>query len=145
LSQRLSGDNSEAITPPTSSGTPQTPADLASHRLIAYLQSFGGRSPGFEYEVDGHALFVPMPGVLTVNNSDAYVNACLAGLGIIQSVRTGLTRHLDSGRLVEILPDFKPAPMPVSPVYANRRHLPLRVHVFMEWLGDVMRERLGNS
>ena len=130
-------------------GVPQTIADLAGHRLIHYVSTLGGRSPGFEY-VDTTAptgaaatLFQPMAGALTVNNSDSYLGACLAGLGIIQSPEVGLQRWIDAGRLVEVLPDYRPSPMPVSLLYANRRHLPRRVRAFMTWIEKLIRERLA--
>jgi hypothetical protein len=33
--------------------------------------------------------------------------------------------------------------MPVTLLYANRRHLPRRVQVFMHWLAGLMQSRLG--
>lgn len=84
-----------------------------------------------------------MPGALTVNNSDAYQAACLAGLGLIQAPEPGVRELLASGQLVCVLPDHIPPPMPVTLLYANRRHLPRRVQAFMDWLGAVMRERLA--
>ncbi|MFT3847306.1 MAG: LysR family transcriptional regulator [Propionivibrio sp.] len=132
-------------------GTPRTIADLAGHRLIHYVATLGGRSPGFEY-VDPTApagtmatAFQPMAGALTVNNSDSYLGACLAGLGIIQSPEIGLRRWIDEGRLVVVLPDHRPSPMPVSLIYANRRHLPRRVQVFMNWMEKQVRERLQEA
>jgi DNA-binding transcriptional LysR family regulator len=83
-----------------------------------------------------------MPGALTVNNSDAYYAACLAGLGIIQVPEAGVRLALDSGQLVELMPQYRAAPMPVSLIYANRRHQPRRVQVFMNWLESLMRPRL---
>ena len=84
-----------------------------------------------------------MAGALTVNNSDSYLGACLAGLGIIQSPEVGLQCWIDAGRLVEVLPDYRPSPMPVSLLYANRRHLPRRVQAFMTWIEKLIRERLA--
>ena len=81
-----------------------------------------------------------MQGVITVNNSDAYREACRAGLGIIQAPRVG--RYLDDDTLVEILPDYRAPSLPISLVYANRRHLPLRVKAFIEWMKTVMSERI---
>ena len=79
---------------------------------------------------------------LTVNNSDAYQQAALAGLGIIQVPRRGVQSWLDSGSLVEILPHHQPAPLPVSLLYANRRQLPLRVRRFMTWLQELLKPEL---
>jgi len=129
-------------------GTPKTLADLATHRLVHYVPTLGARSPGFEYADPAdpadpaRTLAQPMAGALTVNNSVSYLGACLAGLGITQTPEAGLRTYLMNGQLVEILPEFRPAPMPVWLVYPNRRQLPRRVQVFMTWIEELMRERL---
>lgn len=120
-------------------GTPKTLDDLAQHKLIHYTQTLGTRPTGFEYvDENGTTVTLPMAGIITVNNSDAYREACRAGLGIIQAPRSG--KYLEDGSLVEILPDFRPPPLPISLVYANRRHLPLRVKAFIEWVKQVMQQ-----
>jgi len=124
-------------------GLPLHPNDLVNHRLIHYVSTLGTRDNGFEYqEADGRSSFVTMPGALTVNNSDAYYAACLAGLGIIQVPEASVRMALDSGQLIELLPQHCAAPMPVSLIYANRRHQPRRVQVFMNWLEATIRPRL---
>jgi len=127
-------------------GTPKTLADLATHRLVHYVPILGARSPGFEY-VDpadpARTIALPIAGALTVNNSVSYLSACLAGLGITQAPEAGLRTYLMNGQLVEILPEFRPAPMPVWLLYPNRRQLPRRVQVFMTWFEKLMQERLN--
>ena len=126
-------------------GLPTHPDELAGHRLIHYVMTLGARDSGFEYQdADdaGTVKTVAMNGALTVNNSDAYYGACLAGLGIIQVPEAGMRAALDSGQLVELMPIYRSAPMPVSLVYANRRHQPRRVQVFMNWLDAIMKPRL---
>lgn len=124
-------------------GLPQTLADLARHRLVHYAGSFGSRIPGFEYVEAGETRFVEMPGALTVNNSEAYQAACLAGLGIIQAPAIGMRPLIATGQLVEVMTDFPAAPMPVSLVYAHRRHLPQRVKIFMDWLAEQLQPHLS--
>jgi DNA-binding transcriptional LysR family regulator len=68
-----------------------------------------------------------------VNNSDAYEAACLAGLGLVQAPALGVRPLIEDGSLVEVLPSFVSAPMPVSLLYANRRHQPKRVQALMAW------------
>jgi DNA-binding transcriptional LysR family regulator len=122
-------------------GTPKKLEDLAKHKLIHYAQTLGTRPLGFEYVApDGKVLCMPMEGVITVNNSDAYREACLAGLGIIQAPRVG--SYLDDGSLVEILPDHRPPPLPIALLYANRRHLPVRVRAFIEWIREVVQDTI---
>lgn len=125
-------------------GRPKTLADLARHRLVHYAPNLGTRPDGFEYlnPADGSVRTVTMEGTLTVNTTAAYEAAALAGLGIIQAPQVGLSEHLRAKRLVAVLPAWRAAPMPVSLVYANRRHLPRRVQVFMNWLAALLAPRL---
>lgn len=125
-------------------GTPQTLADLPHHRLVHYVGTLGARSPGFEYvdAASGKTRYLDMPGAVTVNNSECYQGACLAGLGIIQVPEIAVRALVQDGRLAEVLPAFRPPPMPVSLVYAHRRHLPRRVQAFMNWLAELMEQRL---
>lgn len=124
-------------------GLPQALDDLDRHALVHYVPVLGGRSPGFEWVDDaGLPRWRPMAGALTVNNSEAYLGACLAGLGIIQAPATALRPRVARGELVELLPQHTAAPMPVSLLYAHRRHLPRRVQAFMQWIGEVMAEHL---
>lgn len=124
-------------------GVPQSLEDLAGHRLIHYASVLGQRSAGFEYvDAAGQACSLPMAGTLTVNNSEAYEAACLAGAGLVQVPVPGLSDLMAQGRLVEVLPKFQAPPLPVSLVYAHRRQLPQRVQVFMNWLSEVMRPHL---
>lgn len=126
-------------------GTPKTLDELKQHRLIHYLPTLGGKCPGFEYvdpEAGGESHFLAMPGALIVNNSEAYQAACLAGLGLIQAPEAPLRPLLEQGLLVEILPEYRARPMPVSLLYANRRHLPLRAQAFMHWLSGCLQPLL---
>jgi DNA-binding transcriptional LysR family regulator len=120
-------------------GTPQALEDLARHRLVHYVPNLGAKADGWEYQRDGARLSLDMPGALTVNSTDAYSQACLAGLGLIQVPRVGVLPYLADGRLVEVLPEYRAAPMPVFLLYPHRRNLSKRVQVFMDWLAGLMR------
>ena len=113
------------------------------HFLVHYSQALGGDPPEFEYQADGDERLVPMRSLVTVNGTDAYRAACLAGLGIVQAPRLGSRAALAAGALVEILPEFVCAPMPVSLVQerASRERKPVRA--VMEWLAQVVVPLLG--
>lgn len=120
-------------------GLPQGPADLAAHHLVHYTNTLGAKPDAFEYlDAAGALVSVPMPGAVTVNNAEAYVAACIAGLGIIQVPCVGVREVLRSGLLVELLPQHVAPPMPLTLVYANRRNLSQRVRVVMDWLAQVV-------
>jgi DNA-binding transcriptional LysR family regulator len=119
-------------------GVPRDLDDLAGHKLIHYVSTLGQRPPGFEYLEGSTCRLVAMEGVLTVNSVDAYEAGCLAGLGIIQAPRVGIQPLIEQGRLVEVLPQYRAEPMPVSLLYAQRRNLSARVQIFMDWLSNIM-------
>lgn len=124
-------------------GVPLSPQDLDGHRLIGYAPLLGAPPEDFEYvDSDGTVRTRAMAFALVVNNSESYQAACLAGLGLIQAPESGLRDALARGVLVEVLPQFRAEPMPVSLLYANRRHLPKRVQAFMRWLEEVLRPHL---
>lgn len=120
-------------------GYPESLDDLSSHAMVHYATTLGVRPPGFEYVEDKHAHYIRAGGILTVNSTQTYRAACLAGLGIIQVPRIGVKEAIRQGKLIEILPQYRAMPMPVSLLYPHRRNLSRRVHLFMEWLSGVMK------
>jgi len=120
-------------------GYPENLDDLASHAVIHYAVNLGTRPQGFEFYNGDTTLWVKTGGILTVNSTETYHAACLAGLGIIQVPRVGVREALRAKKMVEILPQYRAEPMPVSLIYPHRRNLSRRVHLFMEWLTGIMK------
>ncbi|MFZ3119146.1 MAG: LysR family transcriptional regulator [Variovorax sp.] len=120
-------------------GTPHTLADLAAHRLVRYAPGLGGAPALWEYDIGDGLKTLPMASIVTVTSTDAYQDACIAGLGIIQAPSFWLWSLIDAGRLVEVLPAFRAPPMPVSLLYPHRRHLSKRVQALMDWIDGVLR------
>ncbi|WP_445990130.1 LysR family transcriptional regulator [Chromobacterium haemolyticum] len=123
-------------------GTPAGLEDLARHRLVHYVSTLGARPAGWEWRDESGSHWLAMSGSVIVNNADAYQAACLAGLGLIQAPESGVRHLLDRGELVEVLPEFRAAPMPVTLLYAHRRNLPRRARVFMDWLAEALAPHL---
>lgn len=126
-------------------GTPRTLADLAGHRVVHYAAKLGTQGAGWEYRDGDGTRLLPMKCALVVNSADAYQAACLAGLGLIQAPVLGTQRLVDDGRLVEVLPDFTPAPMPVSLLYPHRRQIAPRVQAMLNWISQVVVEYLSDA
>ena len=123
-------------------GTPRSLSDLEQHLLVHYSLAFGSGAPTFEYPEGPGYRELPMRSIITVNSADAYMAACAAGLGIIQSPRTGMAASLAAGTLVEILPELRAAPMPVSIVHGHARNVPKRVRAVMSWLAQQLEPHL---
>ncbi len=123
-------------------GTPQTLQDLAQHFIVHYSLTFGADAPSFEYK-DGNAYRdLPMQSIITVNSSDSYTAAALAGLGIIQAPRTGMLPSFAAGTLVEVLPELRCRPMPVSLVQVQGRQPRGPVRAVIAWLSQIMAPHL---
>lgn len=120
-------------------GHPLVPADLTGHFLVHYLAQLGAHPGQFTYSHQGKIIEVALPGLVTVNNVDAYEAACLGGLGIIQAPAIGFDDYLANGRLVSILTDYRAPPMEIMLMYAHRRFLPQRARVFMDWLAELVK------
>lgn len=124
-------------------GTPRSLSELSGHRLVHYGSS-GPRESGFEYlQADGSRAVLAMSGALTVNDSESYLAAALAGLGIIQQPRVGVEPLLASGELVAILPKWQAPPLPIHALYVHRRQLAPRVQAFIQWLSGILASALG--
>lgn len=121
-------------------GHPKNLNDLSNHLLVHYASTLGSKPFGFEYFEEGKYKTMKMKGIITVNNTEAYQAACVAGLGIIQAPEVGLKEAMKKGELIEILPKIKSEPMQVSLVYPHRRNLSRRVKVFMDWVDSLMQE-----
>ena len=122
-------------------GKPKNLTDLPNHRLVHYASGFGQETDGFEYFDGERSRQVKMKSLITVATIDAYKAAALAGLGICQNPRIGVRDHLKSGKLVEVLPAFRPRPSNHAKiVFPQRRSLAKRVRVFIEWMTPVLRQ-----
>ena len=120
-------------------GTPRTLADLARHHVVHYMPSLNAQGAAWEYvDADGRRRTLAMRAHVTVNGTDAYQAAALAGLGLVQSPTLGTDDLIASGALVEVMPEFRASPMPVSLMLPHRRQLAPRVQAVMAWLTQII-------
>ena len=129
-------------------GMPATPEDLVAqgHELVHYSQTWADRRPRFEWvDAEGRPHSLALPARVSVNHTDAYEVAALAGMGIVQAPCVGMRAAVAEGRLVRVLPGFDAAPLPVQLVMSQRRHTPRRVRVFMDWLTALLGAHLADD
>jgi DNA-binding transcriptional LysR family regulator len=113
-------------------GTPKTLDDLDGHRA---MDSFRPRpAPCCRSNSWSTARLSrgSGPSILSVNGAGSYAEAARLGLGIAQAPRYRFIPDLEGGRLVELLTDWCPPPMPVSLLYPRNRQLSPRVRVFLD-------------
>ncbi|MBK5395935.1 LysR family transcriptional regulator [Pseudomonas sp. TH39(2020)] len=116
-------------------GTPVHPSDLESdHQLVRYFFAGSNRRRPVEFVKGEERITVDGRYLVAVNDSNAYLAAGLAGLGVMQTLAFIVKPHLESGALVPLLEEWSPEPNPIYIVYSPNRHLSARVRVFVEWL-----------
>jgi len=127
-------------------GTPRTLADLATHRLVHYMPSLNAQGAAWDYvDAQGQRRTLPMHAQVTVNGTDAYQAAALAGLGLIQAPALGTDALVASGALVDVLPGYRAPSLPVSLMLPHRRQLAPRVQAVMAWLTQVISPLLSDT
>ena len=119
-------------------GRPRSPADLPGHCAVNYFSSRTGRDLDWEYVEGGQERTLKLRSLVSVSSSEAYLACCLAGLGLIQAPRDGLQPLLDEGVIEEVLPRWRPAPLPVSLLYPQQGRQSPRVRAFADWLVEVL-------
>lgn len=122
-------------------GVPRAPGDLAQHDGVSF-QGFAV-SPEWRYRRDSSAFSAELRPRLAVNTTDAAIQAALSDLGIIRVLSYQVADELRSGRLLALLSEFVPEPVPVSLVYPAAGLLPLKVRCFLDWAVPRLRVRMA--
>lgn len=118
-------------------GIPDSIAELSNHMCVRYIPAGQLKGPDLSFEVNNRTVGLNLRASVCVNDIEAYLGCGLRGLGIMQVPRFIGLPYLCSGELVNLLPQFAPAPVPVSVVYPHNRHLSKSVRVFVDWVADL--------
>ena len=118
-------------------GTPKHPNDLAGHRCITYFSGKPGKLLPWSFNKDGERIELQPEGFIALNDSEAYIEAGIAGLGIMQAATLWVREALASGSLEHVLPDWKPDALPICVMYPQSRQLSTKVRVFVEWIEEL--------
>jgi DNA-binding transcriptional LysR family regulator len=117
-------------------GAPATPGELSRHNALTYAYSASLRVWRFT-DAAGTVHDVRVTGNLHANSGDALRAAAIAGLGILYEPDFLLGSALRAGQLVRVLPDYTGAGGEIWAVYPSRRHLSLKVRLFVDHIAAV--------
>lgn len=126
-------------------GAPARPEDLAEHETIDYVDASLGRGFDWEFEPppgEGRTGLVTVParGRLVCNNTDAALEAVLAGFGVVHEMDFVLRPLFAQGRLVPVLPRWRSPPYELVALWRPARPVPPRVAAFVAFLADAVRD-----
>ena len=114
-------------------GTPATPADLTRHQCLT-LSSDASQTRGWAFVVDGEVTHLRPGGRLDCSDGQVLHRWCVQGLGIAWRSTWEVEGDIAAGRLVPLLEDFAAPPNGIYAVFAQRRHLPLRVRLWIDFV-----------
>ena len=112
-------------------GMPKNPAELAAHNCLSLGQQRGWtlrQTPG------GEVASRKVSGTFECNDGAVLHEWALAGKGLAWRSMWEVGDDLRSGRLVSLLEDHAAPAVGIYAVFPQRRHLPLRVRLFIDQL-----------
>jgi DNA-binding transcriptional LysR family regulator len=114
-------------------GRPQQLSELAQHSCVRHvLYQFGDEWHFADRK--GVPAMVRVSGNLVSNSGDMLRRAALHGVGIWLAAGFLVHDDLESGRLIRLLPEYRPVEFAMSAVYPHRHHLSAKVRTFIDLL-----------
>jgi len=114
-------------------GAPRTPAELANHNCFTY-EYVTPRNVWRFRDRSGAEQAVRVSGTLHSNNGDLLAEVAARDGGIVFEPAFIVGPDVRAGRLVPLLQDYVPPPVPIYAVYPSRKHLSAKVRRFVEFL-----------
>lgn len=115
-------------------GTPQTPEELKGHDCPLYSNVPAARQ--WRFTKDGKTETVRVDGVLMSNSGIMQLESALQGLTVSALPRFFVHEALEEGTLVELLEDWGKPESHLYALYPDRRLLPVKVRVLIDFLAD---------
>jgi DNA-binding transcriptional LysR family regulator len=113
-------------------GTPQSLAELASHRCSAFRSPGSGRVVPWRVKVDGATTDHQVTPTMCVNDEALETDAVLAGHVIGQLTAIAAAAHIRAGRLVPLLTEHVVESASAFLYYGSRAAQPVRVRAFID-------------
>jgi len=122
-------------------GQPKVPRDLMRHNCIGIRQ--GDEAYGLWRLSTGRGArqrteAIKTRGSLTTNDGEIAVRWALDGHGIVMRAEWDINRYLRSGRLVQVLPQYRTPGADIYAVYPQRYQLSTRVRAFTDFLAQAL-------
>ncbi len=114
-------------------GIPATPSDLMRHQCLT-LSSDASQTRGWAFVANGEVTHLRPSGRLDCSDGQVLHNWCLQGLGLAWRSTWEVEDDVAQGRLQVVLEDFAAPPNGIYAVFPQRKHLPLRVRLWIDFI-----------
>ncbi len=122
-------------------GVPKEPGDLIDHDCITIDDVAAQRT--WQFAKGNRQIDTPIRSRLRVTDSEAAIEAAIAGGGIARVMSYKMEAARRVGTLVPMLENFELAPLPMHIVYAERKPMPLKLRAFLDWVTPQLKDRLS--
>ena len=119
-------------------GQPKHPSEVAHLPCIEFYDAANGRAFEWEFRNAQELLSVEPRSRLLVSDVGAMLGACEAGVGIAQIMSLGSSHRLESGKLVDLFPDWPGELFPLYALYPSRQHRAAKVRAFVDFTVEVL-------
>jgi DNA-binding transcriptional LysR family regulator len=113
-------------------GAPTTLAELGDHNCLAI--SSDGSQRGWTFRQNGKNVVLKVNGNMVCNDGEVLHDWALSGKGIAWRSMWEVGSEIESGKLVTLLDEFNAPGNDIYAIFAQRRHLPLRIRAFVDYL-----------
>ncbi len=124
-------------------GSPKTPEDLKIHTIIGQTALMPNRE--WRYFKAGKPARITLPIRLEINDAHACISAAEHGKGITIALSYMMTDAIREGRLVPVLNEFRPPPVPVNLIYAQRRIVAPKIRAFIDFAAPRLSTALSEA
>lgn len=114
-------------------GAPEHPNDIAKHECLT-LSSEASQTRGWAFNIDGEPTYVRPASRLDCSDGQVLHAWCLAGLGLAWRSMWEVDADLRAGKLVQVLEDYAAPANGIYAVFAQRKHLPLRLRLWIDFV-----------
>lgn len=114
-------------------GVPAHPDELGQHECLM-LSSDGSQTRGWAFTVNGVVVHLRPSGRLDCSDGQVLHDWCLQGLGLAWRSTWEVEDDIAAGRLQVVLQDFAAPPNGIHVVFPQRKHLPLRLRLWIDFL-----------
>ncbi|MFN4266470.1 MAG: LysR family transcriptional regulator [Aquabacterium sp.] len=114
-------------------GAPVHPNDIAKHECLT-LSSEASQTRGWAFNIDGEPTYVRPASRLDCSDGQVLHAWCLAGLGLAWRSMWEVDADLRAGKLVQVLDDYSAPANGIYAVFAQRKHLPLRLRLWIDFV-----------
>ncbi len=115
-------------------GRPEKPSDLRDHQCLQFRNSATGQPYAWEFHRGRKVVPVETSSRLMLTDAGTLLGACVAGFGIAQVMNLGIKPLLDSGKLVDLFPDWPDETFPLYVLYPSRTLPPAKLRVFIDFV-----------